>query len=85
MPEVPGFPQACVFYPGLGDRDRGVHATLMAGHAVGVTTPYDASNYYANWWFGITPSAMKAMVENTGLTVVDTRQDGFLTLMVAKA
>jgi hypothetical protein len=84
MPEVPGFPQACVFYPGLDEAGRSVHAKLVAGASPGITTPYDPSNYYANWWFGITPSAMRAMVENAGLTVVETHQDAYLTLLVAK-
>lgn len=85
MPEVPGFTQACVFYPGLGERDRTLHGALVAGHAPGLTTPFERDDYYANWWFGITPSAMKAMLENANLTVVETHQSAFLTLMVARA
>jgi Methyltransferase domain len=85
MPEVPGLEQALVFYPGLGEHDRAIHAPLLAGDARGVTTPFDPSKYFGNWWFGITPSAMRAMVENVGLTVVETHRDAFLTLLVAKA
>jgi hypothetical protein len=85
MPEVPGLTQALVFYPGLDERDRALHARHVAGHTPGVTTPFDRSKYFGNWWFGITPSAMRAMVENVGLTVVETHQDDFLTLLVAKA
>jgi len=84
MPEVPGFAQACVFYPWLGDKDRAVHAPLVAGNAPGITTPYDPSESYGNWWFGLTPSAMEAMVRAAGLTVVESYRDAFLTLLVAQ-
>ena len=85
MPEVPGLPQACLFYPGLDEAGRSVHTKLVAGESLGITAPYDPSKSYANWWFGITPSAMRAMVETSGLTVVETHQDAYLTLLVAKA
>jgi hypothetical protein len=84
MPEVPGLAQACVFYPGLGDSDRELHEFHVAGRALGITEPFDMQRGYDSWWFGISPSALTAMVEVVGFDVVEMFSDPFLALMVAR-
>jgi hypothetical protein len=75
IPEVPGVPQACVYYPFL-ERDQ--RAPWARGWrdptgAIGVGTAFDPRPMYghANCWFGITPSAFRAMVRTARFEIVD--------------
>ncbi|MDX6671906.1 MAG: tRNA (mo5U34)-methyltransferase [Solirubrobacteraceae bacterium] len=70
LPEVPGLRGACVFYPGA---DR---APFAAPGRVGLATPFDAARGYENWWWGITPSALRGMLDAAGFAVVDLHDDG---------
>ena len=83
IPEVPGMRQACVLFPGLSDRDRAPYARVFPG-AEGVSTPFDPARWYANWWWGITPTALRAMVDcQPGLEVTRTITRPFDALVVA--
>lgn len=87
IPEVPGLDQACVFYPGLGQAGRGVYRPVWPCNSVGIATPYDErpEMAYANYWWGITPSALRAMVEvQPGFRVVEQAGEPFLTYVVAR-
>jgi 2-polyprenyl-3-methyl-5-hydroxy-6-metoxy-1,4-benzoquinol methylase len=84
LPEVPGVPQACVFYPGLSDRERRAYAAAPGGAALGVTTPYDHERGYGNWYWGITPSALAAMTETAGFEVVERHTTPLHTTLVAR-
>lgn len=74
VPEVPGIPQACVWYPGLPEPARRAfrraHGGDDAPRCIGLTEPFDPELGYANYWWGITRSAMRAMVETAGFDVV---------------
>jgi SAM-dependent methyltransferase len=72
IPEVPGLDQACIFYPGMDAIGRAVYAQAHHGRRMpGVTEPFDGSrhNAYANMWWGITPSALTAMLQVVGFEV----------------
>jgi 2-polyprenyl-3-methyl-5-hydroxy-6-metoxy-1,4-benzoquinol methylase len=89
VPEVPGVDHACVFFPALSPRarlayDRAYQATLSGGERVGLTTPFDPARRYDNWWWGLTPSAVKGMLSATGFTVTQTKTNGFHTRVVAR-
>jgi SAM-dependent methyltransferase len=87
IPEVPGLDQACVFYPKLGDAGRGVYRPVWPCNSVGIATPYDErpEMAYANYWWGITPSALRAMVEvQPGFQVVEEAGEPFLSYVVAR-
>jgi hypothetical protein len=73
LPPMPGLSQACVFYPGLSDRDRRAHAVAWPGRQgrFGLTTPFVPSYDYGNWWWGITSSALAAMLEAAGFSVLE--------------
>jgi 2-polyprenyl-3-methyl-5-hydroxy-6-metoxy-1,4-benzoquinol methylase len=71
LPEVPGLPGACVLYPALDGRGRRDYAAARSGERVGITTPYTAHDVYANWWWGITPSALRGMLEVAGLELLE--------------
>jgi hypothetical protein len=74
IPEVPGLEQACVFYPGLSEDAREEFARAH-GHPdhprVGVTVPFDPGAGYANYWWGISRSALKGILEVGGFSVTE--------------
>lgn len=86
IPEVPGLAQACVFYPRLGGADRAEYAAVWPCNSVGIATPYDErpEMSYANYWWGITPSALRAMVEVQPFRVVEELSEPFATYVVAR-
>jgi len=75
IPEVPGIPQACLFYPHLDAASRRAlsRAYATAEGYLGVGPPIDERpmHGYANFWWGMTPSALRAMLATARFDVVD--------------
>jgi hypothetical protein len=75
IPEVPGIEQACVWYPGLSDGARAAfrqaHGGARAPVCLGVTEPFDPRAGYSNYWWGISRSALRAMVAAAGFELVE--------------
>jgi hypothetical protein len=75
IPDIPGFPQACVYYPGLSADDR--HPFSAAYHfrdgLLGIGAPVDDRPMvgYGNCWWGITRSALRAMLRTARFEVVE--------------
>ena len=71
LPEVPGLPGACVLYPALDAAARADYAAVRSGERLGVTKPFNPHAGYANWWWGITPSALRGMLAVAGLELLE--------------
>jgi hypothetical protein len=71
LQEVPGIPQACVFYPALSEAQRLAFAAPVFGIADGLSTPFDPDLDYSNWWWGLSRSALRAMLIATGWDVLE--------------
>lgn len=75
IPEIPGFPQACVYYPYLEPRDRApfARAVFDPARALGVGTAFDPRPMYGhgNFWWGITRSALRAMLTTARFEVIE--------------
>jgi len=95
IPELPGFPQACIYYPGLDERARKPFAAgyRWAGgggtEMIGVGSPIDATPMrgHANCWWGITRSALWAMLATARFELVEERRifpSPFFTEIVAR-
>lgn len=84
MPEIPGLPQACIFYPGLDGEGRRAYRRGGTGGRVGVSAPFDPRRGYANWWWGITPSALRGMLVASGFAVEEVLPRGLETMVVAR-
>jgi hypothetical protein len=39
-----------------------------------VTEPFDPAAGYGNYWFGMTPTALRAMLETSGFRVLEERR-----------
>lgn len=61
VPETPGLSQAAILYPGISGWQRRIHERFGGG---GVRAPFepDPIRSYANWWWGLSPSACRALV-----------------------
>lgn len=74
IPEIPGLPQACVYYPYLKRSDRAPYARPLEspGMHFAVGTAYDDRPMYGhgNYFFGMTPSALRAMLRTARFEVV---------------
>jgi hypothetical protein len=75
IPEIPGFPQASVFYPYLERADRAPFALGIdePAMALAVGTAFDERPMYGhgNFWWGITPSALRAMLRAARFEVIE--------------
>lgn len=73
IPEVPGLEQACVFYPGIGESSRRAYRRANPVGMQGISTPFDRSPYmgYANFWWGLTHSALLSMLDIAGFRVIE--------------
>lgn len=83
IPEVPGVAQACVFYPGLDASRRAPHAAVRPGRQLGLSEPFDPSAGYGNWFWGISRSALRAMLSAAGFEVVRVQGDSFHVTVTA--
>jgi SAM-dependent methyltransferase len=72
IPEVPGLANVCVFYPGLPASQRGIYdqrGNIPGAVRHGLTTDFDPTREYGNWYWGFTPSAVRSMLEVAGFRV----------------
>jgi hypothetical protein len=84
MPEVPGLSQACVFLPALAEGDRRAHAAARPGRtALGLSEPFDPDQSYGAWWWGLSRSALRAMLRASGFTVTEEHGDSLHATLVA--
>lgn len=84
LPELPGVRGAGLFYPGLDARRRRALRGITKGRALGITEPFDPDQGYANWYWGITPSALRGMLAATGFEVESVDSDPFHLTVVAR-
>jgi hypothetical protein len=72
IPEVPGLRQACVFFPGLDDRQRAAHQSARPGAmALGVSNEFSAEQGYGAWWWGLSRSAVHGMLRASGFAIAE--------------
>jgi len=71
IPEVNGLPNAAVFYPMLPDDDRRLWNLERLGTTgqIGIENPFRGEDGYGNWFWGLTPSCIKSMLEAAGFYV----------------
>ena len=77
IPEVPGLPNACVLYPYLPEAQRKAYATAYEpGAAPALMQPMDERpmNGHANFWWGISPSALRSMLRCARFEIVEERR-----------
>jgi SAM-dependent methyltransferase len=71
IPEVNGLPNAAVFYPMLPEQHRKLwnQERLGTSGQMAIANPYRAEDGHGNWFWGLTPSCIKSMLETAGFRV----------------
>jgi hypothetical protein len=71
IPEIKHLPNAAVYFPMLSAKDRRLWNLKNLGLAnqVGITHEFDPEQGYGNWFWGLTPSCLSAMLETAGFRV----------------
>lgn len=84
IPEIRGFPNAAVFYPGLDASSRRLWqlGTLGLQHQTGLSDAFRPSEGYGNWFWGLTPSCVRSMLEVAGFRVDEQWEEAFAQTMI---
>lgn len=90
IPEIPGFRGSAIFYPLLDDKSREALAAPFSPDEMrlAVSEPFSFNSgwEYSNWWWGITPSALRAMLKLAGFEIVEEhRPEPLFIEILAKA
>lgn len=78
VPELPGVKQGMVFYPGLPDSERKLYSMWgedVQRRSIGPLAGFP--DQFGPWWWGITPSAVRAMLASAGFSVEEEWGDQF--------
>jgi hypothetical protein len=87
IPEVRGLPNAAVYFPMLSEHDRRLWdlRSLGVGRQVGIADGFEPEAGYGNWFWGLTPSCLRALVESAGFRVDHTATEAFAQTLVCTA
>jgi 2-polyprenyl-3-methyl-5-hydroxy-6-metoxy-1,4-benzoquinol methylase len=79
IPEMPDLPNAAVYYPMLSAEHRALWNLSSLGlmHQVGISGPFEPQQGYGNWFWGLTPSALRSLVETAGFRVDHVATEAF--------
>ena len=83
VPEHPGIRNFAVFYPHLDPAGR--RLWNPGEGAMGLSTPYDPEQGYANWIWGFSHSCLESMLRCAGFKVLERYGQGFLSCVVCEA
>ena len=84
VPELPGVDQGLVFYPGLPERERRLYRRWGETASAGLRDPRGEADEYAPWWWGISHSALAAMLRAADFELVEQWGDPFAVHVVAR-
>lgn len=86
IPEVDGLPGAAVYWPLLDEsaRQRWNLSSLGLDSQVGITGPFDPAQGYGNWFWGLTPSCLEALVRTAGFEVVRRETEAFAQTLICR-
>jgi hypothetical protein len=71
IPEVRGLRNVAVYFPMLDARDRRLWnlSALGLAHQTGISNEFQPSEGYGNWFWGLTPSCLEALLKTAGFRV----------------
>jgi hypothetical protein len=84
IPEIRGLPNAAVYFPMLKPRDRQLWnlASLDVPRQVGITDGFEPSEGYGNWFWGMTPSCVRSLLETAGFRVDHRAPEAFVQTFI---
>ncbi len=81
IPEMGEIKNGAIFYPFLPEKDRELWNQKI-GRQRAITSPYDATDGYGNWFWGLTPSCVEALLACAGFRVSTKYIEGSTGLFV---
>jgi SAM-dependent methyltransferase len=84
IPEVDGLPNAAVYWPNLPPSERRQWSIPWLGKQVGITDGFEAGEGYGNWFWGLSPSCLQALLETAGFRVVRRFPEAFVQTVVCE-
>jgi hypothetical protein len=87
IPEVRGLPNAAVYFPMLDARGRELWNLRSLGllHQAGISNEFQPSEGYGNWFWGLTPSCLEALLKTAGFRVDFRATEAFAQTCVCTA
>ncbi len=86
IPEISGLPNAAVYFPMLEPADRRLWdlRSLGVAHQAGISNAFDPAAGYGNWFWGLTPSALQALLETAGFHVEFRATEAFVQTVICR-
>ena len=71
IPEVPGLPNAAVYFPMLDADARRLWNLSSLGllHQAGISNEFQPAEGYGNWFWGLSPSCLESLLKTAGFLV----------------
>lgn len=87
IPEMRGVENAAVYFPLLSDRSRSLWRLDRLGLAqqVGITDEFDPGEGYGNWFWGLSPSCLIALLRTAGFEVLHRFTEPFAQTVICRA
>jgi hypothetical protein len=84
IPEVDGLPNAAVYFPLLDEQGRRLWNLRALGlqWQAGITEAFNPRDGYGNWFWGMSPSCLKSLVETAGFRVDTVETEPFAQTFV---
>jgi len=86
IPEVPGIPNAAVYFPMLASPARRLWELRSLGlsRQVGITDGFEPAEGYGNWFWGLTPSCLTSLLETAGFRVEERATEAFAQTCICR-
>lgn len=87
IPEVRGLPNTAVYFPMLRPQERALWnlQSLGVSRQVGITVSFEPLEGYGNWFWGLTPSCLAALLETAGFRVDYRAPEAFAQTFICSA
>lgn len=87
IPEIPGLPNAAVYFPMLTARARELWNLRPLGvlHQAAISTEFKPEDGYGNWFWGMTPSCVESLLQTAGFRVELRATEAFAQTVVCRA
>jgi hypothetical protein len=86
IPEVPGLPNAAVYFPMLPARARRLWDLRSLGlmYQAGITGAFRPEDGYGNWFWGLSPSCLTSLLQSAGFEVLHREDEPFAQTVVCR-
>lgn len=85
--EISGLPNAAVYFPMLSAEDRKLWnlASLGVPRQIGITDAFEPEQGYGNYFWGLSPSCLRSLLETAGFEVIEEYPEPFAHTVICRA